>query len=150
MAYEFKRERQIEFAETDMAGIAHFANFFRFMEESEHAFFRSLGHTVHSNAGGAMSGWVRVNASCDYLGPLHYLDVVEIQVLIEKIGGSSIGYAFVFRKQPAGRVVARGRMTVVHVARPKGADAIQKVPIPDTIRATLEVAPKELLEPTAE
>ena len=47
MAYEFKMKRQVEFADTDMAGIMHFANFFRFMEVTEHAFYRSLaGHTI--------------------------------------------------------------------------------------------------------
>ena len=40
MPYEFKLTRQVEFSETDMAGIAHFTNFFRFMEAAEHAFFR--------------------------------------------------------------------------------------------------------------
>ena len=43
MPYEFKLTRRIEFAETDMAGIVHFSNFFRMMEATEHAFFRSLG-----------------------------------------------------------------------------------------------------------
>ena len=149
MAYEYKRDRRIEFAETDMAGIAHFANYFRFMEESEHEFFRSLGHVVHSHTDGEMNGWVRVNANCDYFGPLHYLDVVQIHVLIERIGASSITYAFVFRKQPSDTVVARGRMTVVHVERRAGAEGIEKIPIPAAIRATLEVAPKELLDPRA-
>ena len=43
MAYEFKATRQVEFSETDMAGIMHFSNFFRFMETAEHGFYRSLG-----------------------------------------------------------------------------------------------------------
>ena len=30
MAYEFKLTRMVEFAETDVAGIMHFSNFFRF------------------------------------------------------------------------------------------------------------------------
>ena len=32
MAYEFKVQRRVEFSETDMAGIVHYANFFRYME----------------------------------------------------------------------------------------------------------------------
>ncbi len=39
MAYEFKLTRQIDFAETDMAGIMHFSNFFRFMEAAETRIF---------------------------------------------------------------------------------------------------------------
>ena len=46
MAYEFKAIRRVEFAETDMAGIVHYSNFFRYMETAEHGFFRSLGLSV--------------------------------------------------------------------------------------------------------
>jgi acyl-CoA thioesterase FadM len=31
MAYEFKAVRSVEFYETDMAGIVHYSNFFRYM-----------------------------------------------------------------------------------------------------------------------
>ena len=33
----------VEFSQTDMAGIVHFANFFRMMESTEHEFFRTIG-----------------------------------------------------------------------------------------------------------
>ena len=46
MSYEFQITRRVEFSETDLAGIMHFSNFFRFMESAEHAFFRSLGFSV--------------------------------------------------------------------------------------------------------
>jgi len=46
MPYEFKLTRRVEFAETDMAGIMHYSNYFRFMETAEHAFFRSLGLSI--------------------------------------------------------------------------------------------------------
>ena len=39
-------ERTVEFSETDMAGIVHYSNFFRYMESAEHAFFRALGFSV--------------------------------------------------------------------------------------------------------
>jgi len=35
MVYEFKLTRPVDFVETDMAGIMHFSNFFRFMEATE-------------------------------------------------------------------------------------------------------------------
>ncbi|MBL8848408.1 MAG: acyl-CoA thioesterase, partial [Planctomycetaceae bacterium] len=41
----FVSQRRVQFSETDMAGIVHFANFFRWMEEAEHEYFRSLGLT---------------------------------------------------------------------------------------------------------
>ena len=47
MAYEYSIVRGVEFSDTDMAGIMHFSNFFRFMEAAEHGFFRSLGLSIH-------------------------------------------------------------------------------------------------------
>ena len=46
MPYEFKITRRVEFSDTDMEGIMHYSNYFRFMETAEHAFFRSLGYSV--------------------------------------------------------------------------------------------------------
>ena len=40
MPTEFTIKRRVQFSETDMAGIMHFANYFRLMEEVEHAFLR--------------------------------------------------------------------------------------------------------------
>ena len=46
MPSEFTVRRRVEFSETDMAGIVHYSNFFRYMETVEHAFYRSLGFSV--------------------------------------------------------------------------------------------------------
>ena len=46
MLPEFSLTRRVQFSETDMAGIMHFSNFFKMMEEVEHAFFRSVGLSV--------------------------------------------------------------------------------------------------------
>ena len=53
MAYEYKIVREVEFSDTDMAGIMHFSNFFRFMEAAEHGFFRSLGLSISYDTSGA-------------------------------------------------------------------------------------------------
>ena len=145
MPYEFKAERRVEFADTDMAGIMHFSNFFRFMESTEHAFFRSLGESLHSNADGRMQGWARVHAECDYSAPLRYQDVVEVQLLVREKRPSALSYVFVFRTQ--GREVARGALTVVCVAREVGEERMRPVPMPAAISERLEVAPAELISP---
>ena len=62
MPYEFKAVRRVEFSETDMAGIVHFSNFFRMMEATEHAFFRSLGFTIQGHENGAASIRSRADA----------------------------------------------------------------------------------------
>src|SRR5215831_6794970 len=46
MPEPFRTQRRVEFADTDMAGIVHFANFFRYMEAAEVEFLRSRGLSV--------------------------------------------------------------------------------------------------------
>lgn len=145
MSYEFKYIRRIEFAETDMAGIVHFANFFRMMEVTEHAFFRSLGFSIHGHADGKTTGWPRVSVSCDYRAPLRFEDEVEIQLLVAEVRTRSIRYAFIFRKVTDGSEVARGEVTTVCASVEKITGKLSAVPIPDDIRAAIQPAPLKLL-----
>jgi YbgC/YbaW family acyl-CoA thioester hydrolase len=144
MAHEFKLKRRVEFSDTDMAGIAHFSNFFRWMEATEHAFFRSLGFTLHENDRDGMRGWARVHADCDYKRPLRYPDEFEVRLLVRGVHESSIEYSFAFVQ--AESEVARGSLEVVYVARPAGAESMRRAPIPPAIAAAVEVAPSELLQ----
>ena len=147
MAYEFKLTRTVEFSETDMAGIAHFSNFFRYMEAAEHAFFRSLGFSIHTTGFSYPIGWPRVHADCDFKHPLRFEDTVEIHLLVREKGERSIGYNVIFRKLNGGtpREVARGTLTVACVTRDKPGGPMRSVPIPAEIAGKIEVAPEELL-----
>ncbi len=92
MAFEFKAIRRVEFSETDMAGIVHYSNFFRYMETAEHGYFRSLGYSVVTDHFETPVGWPRVHAECDYRHPLRFEDEVEIHLAgePEKIEGGFI------------------------------------------------------------
>ena len=84
MPHEFTLSHRVEFSETDMAGIVHFANFYRMMENTEHAFFRSLGFGIHGHETGTTIGWPRVNASCEFLKPLRFEEIVDIQLIVDR------------------------------------------------------------------
>ncbi len=147
MACEFTLTRRVEFSETDMAGIMHFSNFFRFMEAAEHAFFRSLGFSIHPARAHRSLGWPRVHADCDFKHPLRFEDTVEIRLLVRQKKAKSIVYTFIFRKlneQPP-REVARGTLAVACVKRDKTSGKMTGVPIPRTIAGKIDVAPGELL-----
>ena len=115
MPYEYKTVRRIEFSETDMAGIVHYSNFFRYMETVEHAFFRSLGFSIVTHHVDPPVGWPRVHAACDFKQPLHFEDEVEIHMLVSEKKSKSLSYVFRFRKLSASPPVevARGALTVV-------------------------------------
>ncbi len=144
MAHEYKTTRLVEFADTDMAGILHFSNYFRYMEATEHEFFRSLGMSVHSGGKDGAWGAARVQAECSYSRPLRYEDVVEMHLSVRKKGRRSIRYEVVFRKVADGSVgdeVARGGMTVVFLGQPGDDGQLTATPIPATVDAAVEVAP---------
>jgi acyl-CoA thioester hydrolase len=145
MAYEFKITRRVEFAETDMAGIVHYSNFFRYMEAAEHAFFRSLGFSVVTRAVDPPVGWPRVRAECDYLQPLRFEDEVEIHMLVSGKKSKSLSYVFRFRKLNATPPVevARGSLTVVCATHQHG--QMSAATIPRAIADKIEAAPPELL-----
>src|SRR6476646_8732722 len=118
MPYEFKMRHRVEFADTDMAGIIHFASYFRYMEVTEHAFFRSLGFSIFPREAHTV-GWPRVHVSCDFKRPLRFEDEVEVHLRVREKKEKSLSYDFIFRQVDGapGAEVARGALVVVCVSR---------------------------------
>jgi len=130
----------VEFADTDLAGIVHFANFFRFVESAEHAFFRSLGFKVHTADGATHQGWPRLEVSCKYLKPARFEQKLEVCLRIEELRTTSLRYGFwIFLADgPERPLVATGSFSIVHVELDVHARTLRKAPIPSDLRARLE------------
>jgi len=137
----FKMTRQVEFAETDMAGIVHFVNFFRWMESGETAFYRSLELPQISFVPGQVVGWPRVNVSCTYRAPLRFNDTVEVTLFVKKLGTRSVTYLFQFHKGTV--LVAGGEVTAVCVGADEKGGMLAQL-IPAAVRAKLQVAPPSM------
>jgi YbgC/YbaW family acyl-CoA thioester hydrolase len=135
MAAVFRTTRMVEFADTDMAGIIHFTNFFRYMEEAEHAFLRSRGLSVAMEWEGQSIGFPRVSASCDFLRPVRFEDVVEVALEVSHVGRTSVRYAIEFHH--GGEVIARGQLTAVCCRLRREPHALESVEIPPGLRARL-------------
>jgi acyl-CoA thioester hydrolase len=134
MPESFRTTRMVEFHDTDMAGIMHFASFFVYMESAEHELIRSLGLSVHGTIDGERVSFPRVSASCNYLSPAHCEEMLEVAITVARIGRTSVTYEFRFTHE--GRDVAEGSMTSVccrivpgerPVARPVPADMAEKL-----------------------
>ncbi len=93
----FISHRRVEFSQTDMAGIVHFSNYYKWMEELEHDFFRAHGLSImERQPDGNYIGWPRVNASCHFLAPSRYDDRIEGRLTLERIGVKSLTYYMEF------------------------------------------------------
>lgn len=146
MPYEYKVRRRVEFSETDMAGIVHYSNFFRYMEAAEHEFFRSLGFSVVTRQVDPPVGWPRVRAECDFKQPLRFEDEFEVHMLVAAKRSKSLSYQFRIRKLNTTPPVevARGTLTVVCVTHEGG--SMKAAVIPKEIAGRIQVAPAGLLE----
>lgn len=146
MAFEFKAVHRVQFSETDMAGIVHYSNFFRYMEIAEHGFIRSLGYSVIMDHFDPPVGWPRVHAECEYRQPLRFEDEVEIHLLVSEKKSKSLTYVFKFRKlnDGVGVDVARGTLTVVCVHKSEDGK-MTSTHIPKLFADKIEVAPPGLL-----
>jgi YbgC/YbaW family acyl-CoA thioester hydrolase len=134
----FIATRRVEFCDTDMAGIVHFANFFKYMEQAEHELFRSLGLKIAGTLpDGTEYGWPRVSATCSYDAPARYEDVLEIRVTIARRGSRSLSTAYEFHRE--GELLARGEMKTVFCVFPAGGP-MRSVAIPADIAAVLDGA----------
>ena len=131
----FRTTRRVEFCDTDMAGIAHFANFFRWMESAEVEFLRARGLSVKLDWEGQTLGFPRVSATCDFMKPARFQDLLDIAVAIERIGAKSVSYAFEFTCN--GAILARGKVTSA-CCRVHGDNQLEAVEIPASYRARLE------------
>lgn len=135
MSAPFRISRRVDFADTDMAGIIHFSNYFRYMEFAEVAFLRSRGLSVSMTFGGEKIGFPRVSATCDYLHPVRFEDVLDIEVRIERVGRKSVTYTFDFLHQD--QLVAKGRLSTVCCRMQLGASGLESIDIPEDIRSRL-------------
>lgn len=136
---QFTWKHRVQFAETDTAGIVHFSNYYRFMEETEREFFRTLGLSImEPQADGTVIGWPRVRASCSYESPAFYDDLLEIDLNITRRGAKSLSMQFHFRRGET--TVARGELkTVCCLSRALG--KLESIEIPAEVAAKLVEQP---------
>jgi YbgC/YbaW family acyl-CoA thioester hydrolase len=132
---EYRLKRRVHFYEVDLAGIVHFSWYFRYMEEAEHALWREAGLSIARF--GEETGYPRVNASCDFHGPLHFEDEFEVLVRVAAVSRRSMRYTFLISRD--GRKIATGATTIACV-RKKPGEPLQAVDIPAEVASRFSVA----------
>ena len=132
---EYTLRRRVHFYETDTAGIVHFSNFFRYMEEAEHALWRAAGLTIANRK--AAVGFPRIATSFEYHRPLRVED--EFDVCIKVVGKSekTMRYQCVLTK--GDETIATGSLTIVCVSTADG-QPMKAIPIPPDIASRFTVA----------
>lgn len=147
MTCEHTSTRRVEFSETDMAGLVHFSNYFRYMETAERDFFESVGLDLIHTSPGKLVGWPRARAECKFNAPLRFGDTIEIHLAVKAIKDRSIDYQFrIFcRKKDGSRIqAAKAHMTTVLTKLDEKGE-LQSMEIPPEVRSCITEAPAEVL-----
>lgn len=142
MTAHFVTKRRVEFSDTDMAGIIHFASYYRYMEEAEHQFFRSLGLSVmQKHDEQTILGWPRVSANCSFAAPARFEDVLEIRITVERKGVKSLTmrYEFFLNEDDEEKQIATGRMKIA-CCLCRHDQPLESIPIPAEIDKLIPVS----------
>jgi acyl-CoA thioester hydrolase len=115
---------RVAWVDTDAGGRIHFTAAFRWAEAAETALGRELG---------LLDEWgdlPRRAVEAEYLHVLRFEDEIEVELRPERIGRTSVTYAWEIRRD--GEICVRGRHTAVHV----GDDGLP-APLPEQMRRAL-------------
>ena len=148
MPYEHTSTRRIEFSETDMAGLVHFSNFFKYMETAERDFFEAAGVELIRTELGELVGWPRARAECKFSAPLRFGDTIDIHLAVKSVKDRAIDYQFrIFRCNTDGSrtQAGKGHMTTILAKLDKGGE-LQSTELSDDLRKRISEAPAEVLK----
>jgi YbgC/YbaW family acyl-CoA thioester hydrolase len=131
----FVYRRRVQFPETDASGIVHFTNFFKYVEEAEHAMWRAAGTSINQHDRGI--GWPRVAASFEFRKPLRFEDEFDVHIRVAEKTRKTIRYAASLRKD--GEILAEGSLTIICVRRVPN-EPVKAIDIPRDLAELFEVA----------
>ena len=119
-------QARVAWVDTDAGERIHFTAAFRWAEAAEVALMRRLGF-LDSTWG----DYPRRKVEAEYLKVLRFEDEIEIRLRVDKVGRTSVTYAWTITK--GGEPHVKGRHTVVHVDTDGRSE-----PLPDALRAALD------------
>ena len=124
MSVEHVERLRVAWVDTDAGGRIHFSNAFRWAELAEVGLMRSLL---------SLDEWgdfPRRQVHAEFLKVLRFDDEIDVRLRVERVGRTSITYAWTISKDGEPHIV--GGHTVVHV----GADG-RPAELPDRVGAAL-------------
>jgi acyl-CoA thioester hydrolase len=127
--YRYVRPIEVRFRDLDVLGHVNHVVYLSYVEQvRSQYFFELFGLNV---PGGLPYAWVVAQASCEYLQPLGFGEVVEVGWRISRLGGASADYLFELVRGT--QMVARGSGVLVLADPLAGRSSL----IPDAWRAAI-------------
>ena len=117
----------VRFGDLDAAGIAYYPNLVNFLHESFEDFFAGHVGRPYPEVYREGMGFPTVKVEMDFLHPVHYGDRVDVTVIVERVGRSSVQIRY--EGAVGARPVFRARNVAVVVDTGDGSrDTVRYVP----------------------
>lgn len=135
MREPYRAHLEVQFGDIDQAGIVYYPRFIHYFHVAMEQFFRDIvGIDYPQVMNEHKLGHPTVHLEVDFRVPLHYGDFVEIEVLIEKLGRTSVTWNYTVFTRGSDAVHATGRVTTVNI----DLDSFEKREIPGWLRDRME------------
>ncbi len=128
----FKRAFRIRWVDTDVAGVMHFTNFFRYFEACEEEFYTSISLplTAIREKYGVMLP--RVEAHCEFKAACRFDDFIDVTMNVREVADKTITCDFQAIRQSDGKFAAEGYIKCIAVS-----SEWKAVPLPVEVAKTL-------------
>jgi len=134
MTAPYRAHLEVQFGDIDQARIVYYPRFIHYFHVAMEQFFRDIvGIDYPQVMNEHRLGHPTVHLEVDFRIPLRYGDYVEIEVMIGKIGTTSVVWDYKVFTRGSDAVNATGRVTTVNI----DLDSFDKQAIPDWLREKL-------------
>lgn len=131
MREPYRAHLEVQFGDIDQARIVYYPRFIHYFHVAMEQFFRDVvGIDYPQVMNTHKLGHPTVHLEVDFRVPLRYGDFVEIEVMIEKLGRTSVTWSYTVFTRGSDAVHATGRVTTVNI----DLDSFEKREIPDWLR----------------
>ena len=131
----YRAHLEVQFGDIDQARIVYYPRFIHYFHVAMEQFFRDvIGIDYPQVMNEHRLGHPTVHLEVDFRIPLRYGDVVEIEVVLESVGRTSVGWTYTVYRRGHPEVHATGRVVTVNI----DLDTFEKREIPDWLREKLE------------
>ena len=130
----YRTQILVRFGDLDPAGIAYYPNLVNFLHESFEDFFSGYIGRPYPEVFREGLGTPTVKVEMEFHSPVHYGDHVDVDVIVEHVGRSSV--RFRYEGSVLGREVFTARNTTVMV----DTKTFKPQPIPKWLREKLDAA----------
>ena len=129
----FTRSVPVRFSHCDPAGIVYFPHYFNmFNGLIEDWYTEELGFNYAEMIMGSQFGFPFVHIECDFKIPSRMGDVIDLTLLVERVGRSSLGVAIVCHRDGVERLRARMVTAMMSIETRK------PVALPSDLRGAIE------------